>query len=401
MTKKIKSIILPALLLCLANSAKADTYDKENLYPNCFVGVQGGGQITFGNYDALKLVTPQYGVQFGRWFTPEVGARLSLQGYQYKGGFRDKTYGANGDTPYKFEGAVASMDLLLNLSNICYPGRFSQKYNLSLVGGFGVNSTWAHTEYKDIVASLPDQSIANNKIDNFGFTGRLGLMLDVNLMRHLDLNFEVDGNVKTDNFNLRIDDDSWLQAAAFVGLTYRFGNTYTKVARTKVDPNAPSTSSLEYDAAAAAAQEAAARAAEARAAEAKALAAKRAAELKAKQEAEALAATNAKAAVVEMPEDVTFTYGINQTNVRNTAAVNTIVEWAKQNPNGIITVNGYADRGTGTPKINMRVSEQRAIKVADALKAKGVSADQLTVKAWGDTVQPFKENNKNRCVIVK
>ena len=60
----------------------------------------------------------------------------------------------------------------------------------------------------------------------------------------------------------------------------------------------------------------------------------------------------------------------------------------------------YADRGTGNPKINMEYSQQRSEKAVNALVAAGVSRDIITAKYFGDTVQPFDENDKNRVSII-
>ena len=40
------------------------------------------------------------------------------------------------------------------------------------------------------------------------------------------------------------------------------------------------------------------------------------------------------------------------------------------------------------------------VKIAKILQEKGVAASRMTVESFGDTVQPFPENDKNRCVIV-
>ena len=42
----------------------------------------------------------------------------------------------------------------------------------------------------------------------------------------------------------------------------------------------------------------------------------------------------------------------------------------------------------------------RANKVASQLEKRGVPKAQMVVNSYGDTVQPFSENDKNRCVIV-
>jgi outer membrane protein OmpA-like peptidoglycan-associated protein len=49
----------------------------------------------------------------------------------------------------------------------------------------------------------------------------------------------------------------------------------------------------------------------------------------------------------------------------------------------------------------MKYSQQRVDNVVNSLKAKGIPASQIEAKAYGDTVQPYAENDKNRCVIIE
>ena len=80
--------------------------------------------------------------------------------------------------------------------------------------------------------------------------------------------------------------------------------------------------------------------------------------------------------------------------------LNKIVSWCNKYPQKGISIKGYADRGTGNPKINVGYAKARAEKVAKALQDKGIAASRMTVESFGDTVQPFDENDRNRCVIV-
>jgi outer membrane protein OmpA-like peptidoglycan-associated protein len=48
----------------------------------------------------------------------------------------------------------------------------------------------------------------------------------------------------------------------------------------------------------------------------------------------------------------------------------------------------------------VKYAKQRAEKVAKALQEKGIAASRMDVSSYGDTVQPFSENDRNRCVIV-
>ena len=66
-----------------------------------------------------------------------------------------------------------------------------------------------------------------------------------------------------------------------------------------------------------------------------------------------------------------------------------------------VTLKSYADRETGYPRINVGYSKARSEKAVAALKAAGVPESMITAEYFGDTVQPFEENDKNRCTIIK
>ena len=84
------------------------------------------------------------------------------------------------------------------------------------------------------------------------------------------------------------------------------------------------------------------------------------------------------------------------------AAVKEAAELIKTDPNAKIFVTGYADVETGNPEINMRLSKERAEGVVNKLvREHGINAANITTDWKGDTVQPFSENDKNRCVIIK
>lgn len=77
-------------------------------------------------------------------------------------------------------------------------------------------------------------------------------------------------------------------------------------------------------------------------------------------------------------------------------AVNYLSEYTDAN----VIVTGYADKKTGYPAYNMRLSERRAKAVADALINKyGVNPMRITINWEGDKIQPFEINNWNRVVV--
>ncbi|MDE7135141.1 MAG: OmpA family protein, partial [Muribaculaceae bacterium] len=76
-----------------------------------------------------------------------------------------------------------------------------------------------------------------------------------------------------------------------------------------------------------------------------------------------------------------------------------LAEFLKNNPDCDVTIAGYADKMTGTEKYNLYLSKQRANSVAEALIGMGIAEDRIVIDAYGDTVQPFEQNNLNRVAI--
>lgn len=63
-----------------------------------------------------------------------------------------------------------------------------------------------------------------------------------------------------------------------------------------------------------------------------------------------------------------------------------------------LVVKGYADAQTGNPEYNMELSKKRAEVVKNKLIEYG--ATNVITEAYGDTVQPFTNNDMNRVAIV-
>ncbi|GAB6120549.1 hypothetical protein JCM30204_16980 [Dysgonomonas termitidis] len=82
-------------------------------------------------------------------------------------------------------------------------------------------------------------------------------------------------------------------------------------------------------------------------------------------------------------------------NIFNTA------KYLQDNPSAKVKVVGYADKKTGTPSINEKLSEKRAKNVANELiKKYNIDSNRVTVVWKGDTVQPYAENAWNEVAIL-
>ena len=66
-----------------------------------------------------------------------------------------------------------------------------------------------------------------------------------------------------------------------------------------------------------------------------------------------------------------------------------------------MTITGYADKGTGTKALNLRLAAKRAEAVAQALRTKyGIPASRMTVKSMGSLEdQPYPDPVQNRVAI--
>jgi outer membrane protein OmpA-like peptidoglycan-associated protein len=80
--------------------------------------------------------------------------------------------------------------------------------------------------------------------------------------------------------------------------------------------------------------------------------------------------------------------------------VKEVADYLQANPNATVEVTGYADRGTGNPTINERLSKQRAQTVFNTLtRTYKINKDRIKVDYKGDTIQPFAKDIENRVAI--
>ncbi len=345
----MKKYIFLALTALFALTANAQTGSCDNNGACCFspywyIQAQGGVQIPYTPGKRGDLISPVFGLNVGRQVTPLVGVRLGAEGWDSK--VKDQ-YVA--DTYNKFKYYAVSFDATLNLVNLftkkaCTPLAFY------LLGGAGY--TWSE-------ATLTSST-------KFAPAVRVGAILEARLCKNVSLTLEHRMTNTSTQWNGRIDGDKqhdWY-SSTLLGVAFNFG--HKKVA--KPAPAAEPAPVVEP------------------------------------------APAPAPAPVVEKkPEPVvvkdeplkeTFFYLIRESDPDPETILNKIADWCKKYPAKKITVSGYADKGTGNAKINAKYAQQRAEKVAKSLQSKGIDANRMTVNSYGDTVQPYTENDRNRCVIV-
>ncbi len=386
---KLKSLTLILALalgaqVAFAQQSKSDPSLEFN--PHWYGQIQGGAGYTIGETAFKDLISPAGALSLGYQFNPTLGLRFNVAGYQGKG---------NVVAPlevYKFNYLQGAFDLTLNLAQLL-GYKHDRVFNPFVFLGGGVAYGFKNgannitkTNPKEYFAYLWEKNMVTP-------VARVGLGADFRLSDAVALTLEVNENVLSDKFNSKKVGHPDFQFNALAGLKINFGKT--------TRPSAKYLAELAAAEAAAAAEKARLEAErQAKLAAEKAAAEKAAAE---KALADKLAAEKAAAEklAAEMRQVNTF-FTINSYVISDEEAAKLVryIDWLKANPDVNIAIAGHADKGTGTKRINQKLSEQRAAAVKDFLVERGIAESRIvSVVANGDRIQPFEENDLNRVVI--
>lgn len=359
--KKILSIAAAALLMSSAAMAQHCCEKGPKLKSYSFVEVQGGMEWTATDAKIDKLLSPIGALSLGHYFTPVVGARLHVSGLEAKGRFEE----LNKD--YKWNFITTDADLLVNLSSL-FSCNYARPLNVIFVGGIGLTNAWKNDDMKAIIQENPNMApLAWGKDNRLSHNLRAGLRLETNVTKPLGLSLEVAANSLDDRFNSKTNDaDDWM-ISGMIGLSYRFGHKYTKPI--KVVRQVPEEVWEEVP--------------------------------------DTIIVKEKRPIVTEEQkkiEEVIF-FEICQSDANaaqgTEKAIKDVAELMKTSEDAKFTLTGYADKGTGNAKLNKMYAKKRADDVTKKLiNEHGLDASRLTSDSKGDTVQPFAENDKNRCVII-
>lgn len=363
-------------------------YEVGHFKDNWSIGFGGGAHMYFGEHDGqlefADRLSPALDVYVTKWFTPVIGARFGYTGLNFNGGTNLLTGFPNSTGELldpnttehqpvywqKFNFFNLHADVMINLVNLIggYKERF---YNISLYAGLG------------LARAYPHKSVTVNPVINNRLAGSVGLFNTFRLCDALDLNLDLRANLLPESFDgetgTRPDGSDIYEhdgfATASIGLAYKFNPRGWQQGKTIYKTRTTITKVVD-DAALLA--------------------------LKADYAAleQALAAAEAKTAVeVEhhhhMPTYL-ITFAINSSKITNKDRVNIgkIAEALNKTDDSVIlSLTGYADEGTGTAKINERLSRERAQAVYDCLVEEfGVKPEKLKVSYKGGVDNMFYDD---------
>ena len=311
----------------------------------------------------------------GKWFTPGIGVRFAYSGLSVKGATQTGIHSTGEEVPgkggygywltkQKFNFFNFHLDAMFNMSNLLFGYNPNRVYSLSPYVGLGVMKT-------------------NDTPKATEIAGHFGLLNSFRLCDALDLNLDIRGTLVSDAF----DGEAYGRGgegmlSATVGLTYKFKKRGWDKAKTVVRIDNRAINALRQQLADA---------------EAENDRLKRALAEGNRQKAKEIV-TKASANLVTFP--------IGKATLSNEARANLslLAEAIKAGDGNVVyTITGYADAGTGSKRINERLSKRRAEAVRDCLvKEFGVSESQLRVDHKGGVDNMFYDDPRlSRAVITK
>lgn len=361
---KFKTIALSLLFAsaCVTMNAQST---KENYYTpkwsdNIFISV-GGGVYSIYNNGFVKG-NPHFNLSLGKYITPTWGVRAQVNGI-WTSLCQDNIH----DHSHKYFGG--NIDGLLNLSTLFAGVNTDRFFEVFAFLGPQINisksdnGTLVIDNQKNTHYFLAD----DGKEETHARIGAsAGLGLKFNLSKSFALDVEARGAIAPSNFGNKSEyRKSEGTGAVTVGFTYIFGGKkFNKVSDRVIEKEVIKEVVREVP----------------------------------KEVIKEVVKNTHEGAIASA-----VFFKINRANLSDQAKVNIklIAEAMKEMPDASFTINGYADKATGTPDINQRLSEKRAQAVYDALVAEGVNPNQLTKIANGGTENMFGKNFLNRVVIMR
>ena len=396
MMKRFFMTVVALLMIgsvAFAQQSKSD--ETVEFRPHWGWKLHGGASYTVGEAQFDRLISPAAQLSATYNFHHAMGVRVGLGGWQGKGMV------VVTDEIYNFNFLQLNADYVLDLANLFGGFKHDRIWTPYVFAGIGGAYGFDNAQASKYLADYPT-ILAGYWEKNPFFVVRAGAGIDFWITDKFSLGIEANANGYGDKFNSKLAVDGFnpdFQFNAFLGASFRFGGNTA--------PSKAYAAKVEAEEAARAAAEAAAKAEAERLAAEKAAAEKAAAEAAAKAEAERLAAEKAAAEAAaarakicaENSTDLFFSIGSAKIRKSEEGKIAKLVEFLIANPDYSVDLVGYADKKTGSAKVNMQVSKLRVEAVAKKMISLGAPADRISTSYVGDTEQPFSENDLNRAII--
>ena len=383
---KLNKILLTASLLLGSLTVSAQQEVTEYVFnPHWFGQAQFGAQETLGEGAFDILAGPNAQLAVGYQFSPVFGLRLSANSWRSRATSKINytNDGKTIDTRYKWHWTyiAPSVDAMFSLTNLIGGYNPKRVVDVNIFAGIGANIAWQNDEANQINdqfrAVFPEGTPDVGKYNMLGYvwdgthtrlTGRFGFDVNFRVSERLELGLEANANFLNDHYNSKKAGNADWYFNTLVGLKYAFGPKYSE--RTRVIEEEPCEPQVI------------------------------------EKIVEKIVEVPAKVEEKKVEKEVfrrDIFYKINKTVITpgEMTKVEAVANFLNNHPNAHVTITGYADKGTGTKAINLRLSAKRAEVVAEALRTKyGIPASRMTVRSMGDDEeQPYPDPVQNRVAI--
>ena len=366
-TQLRKSFIVLVLLFAsiMSVNAQSGTVKRELVSPavDFFVphwklGIQAGAAYDVGEAKFTDLISPALQLSAGYHFNEFLAARLGVSGLWAKNRY------AYPEAKYKWNFVQPAVDLQADLTNII--GGWNPERLFTVYAFLGVGVAF---EFNNDDAEKADERFGIDfqklwKDNRWSPAIRGGLGADYQLTENIALGLEANANMMPDHFNSKKgkhDNRDW-HFNALVGLKINLGPTHGRTEAQYREIVEPAPVVVEKP--------------------------------KQFQDDDAVALT----------EYVQFE--LNKSVIRSSQyqKIIRVAQYLSTHPDSHVELTGFADKLTGTPTINQRLSQERAAAVAQFLMDRGIDRSRISKYAKGDRVQPFAVNEDNRvtiCIVIE
>ena len=390
--KKLLTLLAFALMAGVAFAQTADVeeeviYEKNKqkvitntFWDNWFVQLGAGAQIYFGDHnkqmDFVDRLALGLDAGFGKWFSPQIGVRAMISGLTIKGGTHADIHRVSADeyivgAPHylweqKFNFYNIHADVLFNMSNILCGYKEKRVWNCSPYLGLGWMATWETPRTREV---------------SFNF----GIFNAIRLSEKFDFNIDIRSTMVKDSFDGESGgrkEEGLLTAT--LGFSYKFKKRGWDRSKTIIRNNLAEANALK-----------------------KQLDALRDENAKLQSDLKNAEAQIKEVKVVEKeqtiaPVYVVFEIGKADLSKEARVTLGLLAKAIKEAPEGTTyTISGYADEGTGSKRINEKLSADRAQAVYNCLiEEYGVEESQLKMAPKGGVENMFYDDPKlSRAVI--
>ena len=333
--------------------------------PHWYIKAQGGAAYDVGEAKFSQLLSPALQISMGYKFSEIFGVRGSVSGLWAKNRY------AYPESEYKWNFIQPALEAEVDLTQLFLgrdPERLHSIYAFAGVGAalsfnnddaVDANNAYHGKKYYTMYDYVPHTEPFQKlwKDTRWNPVVRAGIGYDYRIADEISIGAEVNANMLPDHFNSKLgkrDNKDW-HFNALLGIKFNIGHSHGRTEPVYEDVPKAVTPPAQF---------------------------------------------------VDVPaEKISFNvniyFVINQSIIRanQMAKLSRLLQYLDEHPKAFVRLSGYADKETGNPTINMRLSIERSQAVSKYLQDAGVPEWRIRRFAKGDKVQPFDIPEENRVCI--